>query len=41
MILGLLASAVSGPAWAQEDFERSVDTVRQLLESQRYDRTQG
>jgi hypothetical protein len=36
VILGILISAAPGVARAQEDFERSVDTVRQLLESQQY-----
>jgi hypothetical protein len=37
LILGVLACAAPGVAGAQEDFEHSVDTVRQLLESQEQD----
>lgn len=36
VILGVLISTAPGKARAQEDFERSVDSVRQLLESQQY-----
>jgi hypothetical protein len=36
LILEVLVCAAPGVATAEEDFERSVDTVRQLLESQEY-----
>ena len=36
LVLGLLVCTAPGIGWAQEDFERSMDTVRQLLDSQEY-----
>lgn len=37
LVLCLLVIGWPRKAWAEEDFEQGVDTVRQLLESQRYD----
>ena len=37
LVLSGLALGWPWRAWAEEDFEQGVDTVRQLLESQRYD----
>jgi hypothetical protein len=36
--MAVLVGAAPGEAGAQEDFERSIDTVRQLLESRQYEK---